>query len=346
VEVEAQPAPNYRPAPPAFERLAAEDVTFTYPGARRPAVDAVSVEVVAGEIVALVGENGSGKTTLAKLLYQPQSGRVLWDGVDAGGIDPDELRGRIAAIFHDFERYLLPARDNIGLGRHEWIDDRDRVVAAALQADADSFLSRLPQGYDTMLAREFFGGYDLSIGQWQRIAPAPAFFRDAPFAILDEPTAALDARAESRLALVEPQRDRVDAVAQPGRLRPVREDMAEMAVTAGAAHLGAHHPEARVQLRLDRLLARGRVEGGPAAAGVEFRLGAEELGPATGAKVDAVGEARVVRAGERRLGGRLPQHRVLLGRELRLPLRLRLAHLLGHTGSVATRSGCSPHPRH
>jgi ATP-binding cassette subfamily B protein len=191
-----------RPAPRAFRRLLADEVSFTYPDSDRPALDRVTLEIRSGEVVALVGENGSGKTTLAKIvagLYRPQAGRVLWDDVDVADVDRDELRASIAVIFQDFERYLLPARENVGMGRHERIDEHDGVVAAAIRADADEFLSRLPEGYETMLGREFSGGYDLSIGQWQRVALARAFFRDAPFVILDEPTAALDARAESRL---------------------------------------------------------------------------------------------------------------------------------------------------
>jgi ABC-type multidrug transport system fused ATPase/permease subunit len=190
------------PAPRNFETLRAEDVSFTYPDSDRPALDGVSLEIKRGEVVALVGENGSGKTTLAKIvagLYRPDRGRVLWDGVDVGEVDRDELRASIAVIFQDFERYLLPARENVGMGRHERIDSLDDVVAAATRADAHDFLDELPEGYETMLGREFSGGYDLSIGQWQRVALARAFFRDAPFVILDEPTAALDARAESRL---------------------------------------------------------------------------------------------------------------------------------------------------
>jgi ATP-binding cassette subfamily B protein len=153
-------------------------------------------------VVALVGENGSGKTTLAKLiagLYAPERGRITWDGVDAAELDPEELRRGIAVIFQDFTQYLLPVRENIGVGRHERIDDLDAIVAAADRADADGFVRRLPGGYDAMLGREFLGGYDLSVGQWQRLALARAFFRDASLVILDEPTAALDARAESRL---------------------------------------------------------------------------------------------------------------------------------------------------
>jgi ATP-binding cassette, subfamily B, bacterial len=177
-------------------------VLFAYPDTNEPALDGVSLEIGSGEVVALVGENGSGKTTLAKIvagLYSPQAGRVLWDGVDASTVDPDDLRRAVAVVFQDFERYLLPARENVGLGRHERIEDLDAIVSAARRADADDFLARLPEGYETMLGREFAGGYDLSIGQWQRVALARAFFRDAPLVILDEPTASLDARAESRL---------------------------------------------------------------------------------------------------------------------------------------------------
>jgi ATP-binding cassette subfamily B protein len=190
------------PAPAGFRLLTAEELSFTYPESDRPALDRVSLEIGAGEVIALVGENGSGKTTLAKLLaglYWPESGRIRWDGVDLAEVDPDELRRSIAVIFQDFERYLLPARENVGLGRHERIDDHAAVIDAARRADAHGFLDGLPEGYETMLGREFSGGYDLSIGQWQRIALARAFFRDAPFVILDEPTSALDARAESKL---------------------------------------------------------------------------------------------------------------------------------------------------
>jgi ATP-binding cassette subfamily B protein len=202
LELEPRLEPTGRRAPLSFERLAVEDVTFVYPDMPRPALDSVSLEIGAGEIVALVGENGSGKTTLAKLvagLYRPSRGRVVWDGVDTAELDADDLRRSVAVIFQDFARYLLPARENVGLGRHERIADDEAIIAAATRAGADRFLRRLPEGYDTMLGREFRGGWDLSIGQWQRVALARAFFRDAPFVILDEPTAALDARAESEL---------------------------------------------------------------------------------------------------------------------------------------------------
>ena len=202
LEPEVKAAEGTRPAPDRFDTLSVDDVSFTYPESDRAAVDGVSLEIRKGEVVALVGENGSGKTTLAKMLaglYRPEQGRIRWDDVDLAEVDGDELRRSIAVIFQDFERYLLPARENVGLGRKERIDNVDAIVEAAARADAHDFLDSLPEGYETMLGREFSGGFDLSIGQWQRVALARAFFRDAPFVILDEPTASLDARAESNL---------------------------------------------------------------------------------------------------------------------------------------------------
>jgi ATP-binding cassette subfamily B protein len=185
------------PAPQGFRRLRVEDVSFTYPSGASPAVSGVSMEIGAGEIVALVGENGSGKTTLAKLLcrlYLPQRGRVLWDGTDTATVDPDELRRSVAVIFQDFLHYSLPAAENIGMGRHQRIGDLEAIRRAAAHAGADEFLAKLPDGYGTVLGPEFQGGKELSVGQWQRVALARAFFRDAPFIILDEPTAALGGR--------------------------------------------------------------------------------------------------------------------------------------------------------
>jgi len=176
------------------------DISKTYPGV--VALDHVGLSVSRGEVIALVGENGSGKTTLAKLmagLYQPDAGQVSWDGVDLAGIDPDLLHRQVAVIFQDFVRYHLPARDNIGLGRAEALGDLAAIRDAARFSGVDSVLLGLPSGYDTMLGPEFEGGTDLSVGQWQRVALARAFFRDAPFVILDEPTAALDPRAEHEL---------------------------------------------------------------------------------------------------------------------------------------------------
>jgi ATP-binding cassette subfamily B protein len=189
-------------APRDFRRIEVDRVSFTYPSGTEPALRDVSIRINAGEIVALVGENGSGKTTLAKLLarlYTPTAGAIRWDGTDIANVDPDDLRRSIAVIFQDFLHYHLPARDNIGLGRTDAIEDLESIRRAARQADADAFIAALVRGYETMLGPEFVGGTDLSIGQWQRVARARAFFRNAPLLILDEPTSALDPRAEHDL---------------------------------------------------------------------------------------------------------------------------------------------------
>jgi ATP-binding cassette, subfamily B, bacterial len=191
------------PAPHGFGRIELDGVSFAYPGSERLALRDVSLEIRRGEVIALVGENGSGKTTLAKLLcrlYSPTSGRVLWDGADIAAFDPTGLRRSIAVIFQDFLHYEFPVRDNIAMGNLGLAGDLRAIESAARQAGAHDFVAELPDGYETLLSRQFEeGGKDLSVGQWQLIALARAFFRDAPFLILDEPTAALDARAEHAL---------------------------------------------------------------------------------------------------------------------------------------------------
>ena len=191
-------------APAGFDTLKAAGVVYRYPGTPRTAVGGVDLEIRAGEVVALVGENGSGKTTLAKILsglYQPTEGTVSWDSVDLATVDPATVRDHVAVIFQDFVRYPLSAAENIGIGRVERMADggADQVLAAARHAGADTYLQGLHKGLDTVLSKEFEGGEDLSVGQWQRVALGRAFFRDAPFIILDEPTAALDPRAEFEL---------------------------------------------------------------------------------------------------------------------------------------------------
>ncbi|WP_306291586.1 ABC transporter ATP-binding protein [Microbispora sp. GKU 823] len=149
--------------------------------------------------MALVGENGSGKTTLAKILaglYEPDGGRVRWDDVDLSEVDPDSLRRRIAVIAQDHTRWPLTARHNITMGMEK---GEAEVVRAAEVAGADQVIAELPYGYRTLLDRRFKNGQELSGGQWQRIAVARGFYRDAPLLICDEPTAALDARAEHAL---------------------------------------------------------------------------------------------------------------------------------------------------
>jgi ATP-binding cassette subfamily B protein len=162
----------------------------------------VCIRIEPGEVVALVGANGSGKTTLAKLLaglYLPTAGRVCWDGRDTRDVDRRSLLDCTAVVFQDFIRYALSAGDNIALGRHERASDTAGIVRAAERAGADGDISSLPSGYETLLGPAFIDGTDLSTGQWQRLALARTFFRDAPLVILDEPTAALDAKAEHEL---------------------------------------------------------------------------------------------------------------------------------------------------
>ncbi|MFF5110222.1 ABC transporter ATP-binding protein [Streptosporangium sp. NPDC000509] len=193
------PAGRPARAPEDFERITAEDVVFTYPGATEPALRGLTVTIGRGEVIALVGENGSGKTTLAKILsglYEPDSGRVSWDGTNLADVDPDELRTRIAVIAQDHTRWPLTARYNISMGTDK---GEPALVAAAEVAGADRVVAELPHGYGTLLDRRFKDGQELSGGQWQRIAIARGFHRDAPLLICDEPTAALDARAEHAL---------------------------------------------------------------------------------------------------------------------------------------------------
>ena len=198
---QAKPA-AFAAMPVGLGTLRADDVTFRYRTGDAPVLRGVSIEIRRGETVALVGENGAGKTTLAKLLcrlYDPESGEITWDGHDLRSLDPDELRARIAVIFQDFVRYDLSARENIGFGNVRELDDAAAIAQAAGRAGAAAFLTALPDGYETRLGRRFVKGHQLSIGQWQRMALARVFFRDAPLVIMDEPTASLDARSEHEL---------------------------------------------------------------------------------------------------------------------------------------------------
>ncbi|MEO6688983.1 MAG: ABC transporter ATP-binding protein [Dokdonella sp.] len=192
--------PNALPFPlPVREGFVFDNVGFRYPGAERWAVQNLSFTLRAGEVLALVGENGAGKTTLVKLLarlYEPDEGRILLDGRDLREYDLAQLRSHVGVIFQDFVRYAFTAATNVAVGRIEAIDDRERIVHAAEQSLADSVIRRLPQGYDQVMGKRFRDGIDLSGGEWQKIALARAYMRDADVLILDEPTAALDARSE------------------------------------------------------------------------------------------------------------------------------------------------------
>jgi ATP-binding cassette, subfamily B, bacterial len=175
------------------------NVTYCYPGRDEPVLKDVSFTIAPGETIALVGRNGAGKTTIVKLLtrlYDPDEGQILIDGVDIREYDPAELRHEIGVIFQDYVTYFLSAGENIGVGRLEALADRDRIADSAVQSGANDVIARLPQGYDTTLGKWFDQGYQLSGGEWQKIALARAFMRDAQILVLDEPTAALDAQAE------------------------------------------------------------------------------------------------------------------------------------------------------
>jgi ATP-binding cassette subfamily B protein len=178
-----------------------EDVSFTYPGAQEPALEHITLHLVPGTSLALVGENGSGKTTLIKLLtrlYQPSSGRILLDGRNLTEWDEAALRQRIGVIFQDFTRYQMLVGENVGAGDERYFEDESRWREAAEKGLASEFIQTLPEGYQTQLGKWFKDGRELSGGQWQKIALARAFMRTrADILVLDEPTAAMDAQAEA-----------------------------------------------------------------------------------------------------------------------------------------------------
>ncbi|HXB21689.1 MAG TPA: ABC transporter ATP-binding protein, partial [Candidatus Solibacter sp.] len=208
---------NAPPVPPSVGEVMFDNVGFRYPGSDTWAVRHLNLRIRREEKIALVGENGAGKTTLTKLLarlYDPSEGRILLDGVDIREYDLESVRRNIGVIFQDFVHYDLRFDENIGVGEisqvqqyldgllerpHEHADkfsSHPAIVAAAEKSQARALLERLPVGYRQMLGRRFEGGTDLSGGEWQKIALARAYIRNAQMVILDEPTAALDARAE------------------------------------------------------------------------------------------------------------------------------------------------------
>ena len=191
---------NPQPFPrPIRHGFVFENVGFSYPGAEHWAVRNLSFTLKAGEVVALVGENGAGKTTLVKLLtrlYDPDEGCILLDGHDLREYDLADLRARIGVIFQDFVRYNFTAGDNVAVGKISARDDQARIERAARSSQADEVIARLPGGYGQRIGKRFKNGIELSGGEWQKIAIARAYMGEAELLVLDEPTAALDARAE------------------------------------------------------------------------------------------------------------------------------------------------------
>ncbi|HEY7596639.1 MAG TPA: ABC transporter ATP-binding protein [Actinophytocola sp.] len=189
-----------RVAPVDPARIELHGVGFRYHGADRPALSAIDLTIHSGQVIALVGENGSGKTTLAKLitgLYRPTEGKITWDGVDLSELDPVSVGDRVGMVAQTPVRWPHDARTNIRLGRPERVDPDDAALrAAASSSGAAEVVAELPDGWRSLLSRYFRGGTELSGGQWQRLAVARGLFRDARVLVLDEPTAALDAKAE------------------------------------------------------------------------------------------------------------------------------------------------------
>ncbi|HUF36256.1 MAG TPA: ABC transporter ATP-binding protein [Gemmatimonadales bacterium] len=205
LEPRIRPSDGSRPVPvPIRTGITFENVGFRYPGSEGWAVRGLEFSLAPGERIALVGENGAGKTTLVKLLarlYDPSEGRILLDGVDLREYDVDSLRRNVGVIFQDFVRYDFRLKENIAVGDIGRLEDEPLIESAAERSLADTVAARLPGRYGQMLGRRFEGGVDLSGGEWQKVALARAYMRDAQLLILDEPTAALDARAEYEVFL-------------------------------------------------------------------------------------------------------------------------------------------------
>jgi ATP-binding cassette subfamily B protein len=197
------------PVPPPLAELAVRDVTLCYPERDAPAVDDVTLTIRAGQTVAFVGENGSGKSTLAAMiagLRTPNAGKIIWNGRALADHDPIALRARIAVVTQEYHKWPFTAATNVALGDTEREPDSHRIEAAAARAAAHDMIVALPHGYETLLDRSFANGQDLSGGQWQRITAARGFYRTADLLIMDEPSSALDPRAED--ALFQALRDR------------------------------------------------------------------------------------------------------------------------------------------
>jgi len=205
LDMEPQVAAPKNPVPvpsPIEQGVRFADVTFTYPGAARSALSNVNLDLHKGEVIALVGDNGAGKSTFIKLLcrlYEPVQGEITVDGLALSKTDPEEWRRHTTVLFQDYVRYHMSVQENIGIGDVNQPPDMPRVVGAARQSGADSVIEKLPETYSTIMGKFFAGGQELSTGEWQKVALARAFFRDAEIVILDEPASSLDALAESEI---------------------------------------------------------------------------------------------------------------------------------------------------
>jgi len=200
VEPKVKDPDHPKPFPAIIQKgISFDHVNFTYPSGRATVISDVSFDIRPGEVIALVGENGSGKTTLVKLLlrlYDPLKGCIQIDGTDLRELPLERLRKEISVIFQDFVQYHFSAKENIGLGNIDYRDNEKRIEDAARKAGAHDLITSLPNGYDTMLGKWIEKGEELSLGQWQKIALARAFMRDAKVIVLDEPTSSLDAKTE------------------------------------------------------------------------------------------------------------------------------------------------------
>jgi ATP-binding cassette subfamily B protein len=202
LDLEAKVKEPARPSPaprPMQQGIVFDNVSFQYPNSHKMVLQDVSLSIDPGEVVALVGENGSGKTTLIKLLcrlYDPLAGSITFDDIDLRQFETSALRREITVIFQDYVKYHLTAQENIWFGNVEVPNDKEEIMMAACYADAENLIAKLPKGYETVLGKWFEDGEELSVGEWQKIALARAFMRNAQIMVLDEPTSALDAKSE------------------------------------------------------------------------------------------------------------------------------------------------------
>jgi ATP-binding cassette subfamily B protein len=195
----AIPAVPLKLTPHVKKGIEFKNISFRYPGSEKWAVRHLNLRINPGENIALVGENGAGKTTLVKLLsrlYDPQEGEILLDGVDIKNFAPGEYQELIGIVFQDFSQFYLTARENVGAGYIDDVNNIERIKDAASKSGADKVIEGLPGGYESILGKYFDEGSQLSIGEWQKIAIARAFMRDSKILVLDEPTASLDAKTE------------------------------------------------------------------------------------------------------------------------------------------------------